>query len=71
MVKARLLFTNTNSLCYEIETYEICENLKQYKEIFDFSDCDTSNKLSSDTNEKVIGKMKDELNRSLPENSSV
>lgn len=36
--KAKLLFTDTDSLCYEMETQDIFEELWQDKNLFDNSD---------------------------------
>ena len=36
--KAKLLFTDTDSLCYEIETQDIYEELWQDRNLFDNSD---------------------------------
>lgn len=56
--KAQLLFADTDSLCYEIETEDIYRALWEDKDLFDYSDYFS---LSfSSTNKKVIGKMKDE-----------
>jgi hypothetical protein len=60
--KAELLFTDTDSLCYEIETDDLYQDLLQYSDKFDFSDYPKNHPLYSDANKKVIGKMKDELN---------
>ena len=48
---AKLLFTDTDSLVYEIRTEDVNENCYQDKNLFDFSD---------PVNKKVISKMKDE-----------
>lgn len=58
--KAQLLFTDTDSLCYEIETEDIYADLWQDKNLFDNSDYPKDNKYFSTTNKKVIGKFKDE-----------
>jgi len=62
--KSRLLFTDTDSLAYHIETDDIFRDLYEYKQHFDFSSYDKSHPASgflfSNTNKKVIGKMKDE-----------
>ena len=54
---SRLLFTDTDSLMYEIKTEDVYKDFSNDKEMFDFSNysnnCDNSNKL-------VVGKMKDE-----------
>ena len=42
--KARLLFTDTDSLCYEIQTDDMHQDMYDNKEIFDLSDI-TSNRF--------------------------
>jgi len=63
--RSKLLFTDTDSLCYAIKTYDIYEDFLENKELFDFSDYPKSHKCHSIFNKKVIGKTKDEL-ASLP-----
>ena len=65
--RAKLLFTDTDSLCYEIETEDIYDNMYNNKALYDLSDYSDdhdyykNNNLSIDvTNKKVIGKFKDE-----------
>ena len=58
--KAQLLFTDTDSLCYEIETDGIYEDLWQDKHIFDNSDYPKDSQFFDTSNKKVIGKFKDE-----------
>lgn len=58
--KAQLLFTDTDSLCYEIETDDIYEDLWQDKHIFDNSDYPKDSNFFDTSNKKVIGKFKDE-----------
>ena len=58
--KARLLFTDTDSLCYEIETKDVYEDFWSNKHLFDFSGYDKGSKYWDDTNKKVVGKFKDE-----------
>lgn len=58
--KAQLLFTDTDSLCYEIQTEDIYADLWQDKHLFDNSDYPKDNKYFNITNKKVIGKFKDE-----------
>ncbi|GBL85266.1 hypothetical protein AVEN_145574-1, partial [Araneus ventricosus] len=60
--KARLLFTDTDSLCYEITTDDINKDLERMKQYFDFSDYPKDHPLYSDENKKKIGYFKDELN---------
>ena len=57
---AELLFTDTDSLVYEIKTEDIYEDFYQNKNLFDFSDYPLDSKYFDLTNKKVIGKMKDE-----------
>ena len=59
--KAKLLFTDTDSLCYHIETDDVYEDLYRFKDLFDNSDYKKSSKFFFDENKKkVIGKFKDE-----------
>ena len=58
--RARLLFTDTDSLCYYIITDDGYQDLYNHKEMFDNSDYSKSSKFYFDENKKVIGKMKDE-----------
>ena len=58
--KSKLLFTDTDSLMYEIKTEDVSENFSSTKEIFDFSNYSTKSKYYDDSNKLVIGKMEDE-----------
>jgi len=60
--KAKLLFTGTDSLCYEIETKDVYQDMYDNKEKFDLSDIrsDQFKKFYDGTNKKVIGKFKPE-----------
>ena len=58
--RARLLFTDTDSLCYHILTDDVYEDLYNHKDMFDNSDYSKSSKFYFDENKKVIGKFKDE-----------
>jgi hypothetical protein len=61
--KATLLFTDTDSLCYKIETEDLYKDMDDNKELFDRSEYDMTGYRSQDnTNKKVIGKFKDETN---------
>ena len=53
------MFTDTDSLFYEIKTDNIYEDLLNDKELFDNSDYPKYSAFFFDKNEKVIGKMKD------------
>ena len=56
---AELLFTDTDSLAYEIKSKNIYEEFYKWKDLFDFSNCSKDSKFYDDTNKKVIGKLKD------------
>ena len=58
--KAKLLFTDTESLCYEIETKDIYKELWEDKQLFDNSDYPKDSLYFSVENKKVIGKLKGE-----------
>ena len=58
----KLLFTDTDSLVYEIRgEKDIYEKFCLDKDLFDFSDYSVDSKFYDVTNKKVIGKMKDEF----------
>ena len=57
---AELLFTDTDSLTYEIKSENVYKNFFKWKELFDFSNYSKNSTFYDDTNKKVIGKMKDE-----------
>ena len=54
--KAQLLFTDTDSLCYQIETEDIYKDFFRDKHLFDLSDVE--GEFNDNTNKKVLGKMK-------------
>ena len=58
--KAKLLFTDTDSLTYEIETEDAYQDFWNDKDKFDNSDYDIKSPFYNKTNKKVIGKFKDE-----------
>ena len=55
---AKLLFTDTDSLVYEIKTEDIYEDFDEDKYLFDFSDYPLNKNFFDPVNKKVIGKMK-------------
>ena len=57
---AELLFTDTDSLTYEIKSKNVYEEFYKWKDLFDFSNYSKDSKFFDETNKKVIGKMKDE-----------
>ena len=58
--KAKLLFTDTDSLTYHIETKDVYKDMETMKDQFDFSEYPKDHFLFNETNNKVIGKFKDE-----------
>ena len=58
--KAKLLFTDTDSLNYEIEAEDVYKDFWKNKDRFDNSDYPEDSPYFSKTNKKVIGKFKDE-----------
>ena len=58
--KAKLLFTDTDSLTYEIETNDVYQDFWNNKDKFDNSDYLQDSQYFDRTNKKVIGKFKDE-----------
>ena len=58
--EAKLLFTDTDSLCYDIPTEDIYKYMEQDAHLFDTSDYPKDHFLHSTEKKKVLGKMKDE-----------
>ena len=58
---AELLFTDTDSLAYEIKSKNVYEEFFKWKNLFDFSNYSKYSKFFDDANKKVIGIMKDEM----------
>ena len=58
--KAKLLFTDTDSLTYEIQTEDVYQDFWNDKDRFDNSDYPESSPYFDKTNKKVIEKFKDE-----------
>ncbi|CAG2208280.1 unnamed protein product [Mytilus edulis] len=58
--RATLLFTDTDSLCYNINTNDIYQDMMEDNHLFDTSEYDPNHPLHSTLNKKVLGKMKDE-----------
>ena len=57
--KSILLFTDTDSLIYEIKTEDVHEDFNSDKEMFDFSNYSNKSKYYDGSNKLVIGKIKD------------
>ena len=58
---AELLFTDTDSLTYEIKSEDVYEEFFKHKHLFDFSNYPNDSKPFGLTNKKVIGKIKDKF----------
>ena len=58
---ANLLFTDTDSLVYEIDTKDVYEDFYRDENLFDFSDYPRDSKFFDPVNKKVIAKVKDEF----------
>ena len=58
--KAKLLFTDTDSLTYHIITEDLYQDMKQDQHLYDTSNYPKDHPLYSTVNKKVIGKFKDE-----------
>ena len=59
--KCELIYTDTDSLVYEIKTDDLYSEMFEMKEYFDLSDVKID-KFKSNENKKVVGKFKDESN---------
>ena len=59
--KAKLLFTDTDSLTYEIQAEDVYQDFWNDKHLFDNSDYPESSPYFDKTNKKIIGKFKDEV----------
>ena len=55
---AKLLFTDTDSLTYEMKSEDVYEEFFKHKHLFDFGNHPKDSKFFDPTNKKVIGKMK-------------
>ena len=62
-----MLFTDTESLAYEIKSENVYEEFFRWKDLFDFSNYPKDSKFFNETNKKTIGKMKDELGEAIEE----
>ena len=59
--QAKLLFENTDSLCYHIQTEDVYKDMEEDQDLFDMSDYPKDHLLHSNTNKKDIGKLNDEI----------
>jgi hypothetical protein len=58
--KLKLLFTDTDSLCYSVQTEDLYQDFKEFADEFDFSEYPKEHLLYDEVNKKVIVKFKDE-----------
>ncbi len=68
--RCKLLFTDTDSLCYELHTKDVYADMLERPDLFDTSDYPPDHKNFSTANAKVLGKMKDECAGVLPSSLS-
>ena len=52
--------TDTDSLFFKFQTEDLYQDMAQNRELFDTSNYPKTHFLYSETNKKVVGKMKDE-----------
>jgi hypothetical protein len=62
-----LLFTDTDSLCYNIRKENIFEIIKENKDLFDLSNYPKDHELYDKTNNKALGKFKNESPEQITE----
>ena len=60
--RAKLLFTDTDSLVYEIKNKNVYEQCFKHKDLYDFTEYPKDSVYYDTSNKKVLGKMKDEFN---------
>jgi len=65
--RARLLFTDTDSLCYQIQTEDLYEDMASNLQHYDTSAYPKTHPPYNPINAKVIGTFKDETNSIPPE----
>ena len=56
--KAKMIFTDTDSLTYLIEMEDVYKDFHEDKHLFDFSDYPENSPYHCNSNKKVIGKFK-------------
>ena len=55
-----LVYTDTDNLILDIQTEDVYKDMQQYSWLYDISNYPNDHPLYSETNKKVLGKMKDE-----------
>ena len=58
---AELLFTDSDSLTYEIKSENVYEEFFKWKDLFEFSNYSKDSRFFNETNKKVTSKVKDEF----------
>ena len=58
---AELLFTDTDSLVYEIKSKNVYEEFFKWKNVLDFINHSKDSQFFNETKKRVIGKMKEEF----------
>ena len=58
--RAQLTFTDTDSFMYDIKTEDMYKDMVEHKDLYDLADYPSEHFLYDTTNNKVIGKFKDE-----------
>lgn len=62
-----LLFTDTDSLCYNVRKHDVFKLMKDNKDYFDLSEYPETHELYDASNKKVIGKFKNESVKPMKE----
>ena len=55
------MFTDADSLAYDMKSENVYKEFSKWKNLFDFSNYPKESKFFDETNKKVTGKMKDEF----------
>lgn len=63
--RAKLLFTDTDSLAYHIQTEDLYQDFAAQMDKYDFSGYPVDHPLFNNNNKKALGKFKDELDGTL------
>ena len=60
-VNSKLLFTDTDSLIYEMKTKDVFEDISKYEEMFGFRNFSSKSKYYRHSSKLVVGEVKDEV----------
>ena len=66
-----MLFTDTDSLIFEIKSKNIYKEFFKWEDLFDFSNYSKDSKFFNETNKKVVGKTKNEKKTLLKKTKSL